>query len=241
MARAVREAGDTLKETTSYRGDSEWLVLFGVGARVNDAARRAQVRRGQKVLMWDLGYFGRAKGVGYVRASINHDHPQALLDQAPDSIDRWGTHGIALREDATENGPIILVGLGSKSRSYLKVGEWEERTLKSLYERFPGRKVIHRPKPKHPYTKLSCERDEATPIADLLKGASLVVCRHSNVAVDATIAGVPFECEDGAAMWLKGKPYDRDNRLDFLRRLAWFQWKSTEAVQAWQFFKGIKL
>ena len=35
-------------------------------------------------------------------------------------------------------------------------------------------------------------------IADVLNGCSVVVCRHSNVAVDACIAGVPVECEGGA-------------------------------------------
>jgi hypothetical protein len=142
---------------------------------------------------------------------------------------------VTLREDASPDGPIILVGLGTKSRAYLKDFSWEARTLDALEARFPGRTVIHRPKPGHPFDNLRCERDTDTPIAELLVGASLVVCRHSNVAVDAAIAGVPFECVDGAAFWLMGKPFTVDNRLDFLRRLAWWQWRVKEADQAWAF------
>ena len=76
-------------------------------------------------------------------------------------------------------------------------------------------------------------------IADLLRGASLAACRHSNVAVDAVVAGVPFEAVDGAAMWLAGKDYTPANRLDFLRRLAWWQWKASEAHLAWDFAKEV--
>ena len=140
-----------------------------------------------------------------------------------------------LREHADPAGPIILVGLGTKSRTYLNDEDWESRTLARLEQRFPNRRILHRPKPGHGYTKLHCERDTTTPIAELLRGASLVVCRHSNVAVDAAIDGVPFECEDGAAAWLTGKPFTPEQRLDFLRRLAWWQWRVTEAPLAWAF------
>jgi hypothetical protein len=76
-------------------------------------------------------------------------------------------------------------------------------------------------------------------IQNVLRGASLVVCRHSNVAVDAVVAGVPFEAEDGAATWLKGKPYTIGNRLDFLRRLAYWQWHQGELYDAVQFAQSI--
>src|SRR5690606_31042250 len=99
---------------------------------------------------------------------------------------------------------------------------------------FPGRKVIFRPK-RRDDMKLPCKTDGETPIAELLRGSSLVVCRHSNVAVDAAIAGVPFECEDGAAAWLQARPYTAENRLDFLRRLAHWQYRPDEADRAWAF------
>ena len=81
------------------------------------------------------------------------------------------------------------------------------------------------------------EIDGATPIQELLRGASLVICRHSNVAVDACIAGIPVECEDGAARWLyaAGPVQPIERRASFLRRLAWWQWQCDEMEDAWKF------
>jgi len=235
MRSALIEAGEKVVETRQYKGGSEWLVLFGVGAAAHSVARDRHVAGGGKALLWDLGYWGRRKKVGYFKATLNSDHPQHLLDKAPANPSRWNRFGISLRNDFDKDGPIILVGLGRKSRDYLG-HDWEARAFADVRGRFPDRRVIYRPKTFTDELKLPCERNDSSPIEDLLRGASLVVCRHSNVGVDAVIAGVPVETEDGAAVWLKGR---EDRRLEFLQRLAWFQWKPTEAAEAWVFMKGI--
>jgi len=237
IAKAAQAAGDEVIETRKFHGGCDCLVLFGVGAAVHDQARRAQLKRGGRVVSWDLGYFGRAKATGFLRLSIDKDHPQHLLDRTSPDPTRWERFGIELRADGDPAGPILLIGLGPKSRRYLHHADWELHKLIELEKRFPGRQVLHRPKPGHEYPKLRCERDTDTPIDELLKGCSLVVCHHSNVAVDAAVAGVPFEASDGAAVWLAERPYTPENRLDFLRRLAWWQWKATEAGEAWPFIK----
>lgn len=237
LTQAALAAGHPVRESRQATHRCEWLVLFGVGSPAHDAARSRQIAQRGRCIHWDHGYVAREKLSGHLRLSIDQDHPQLWLDATAPDPSRWDSLGVPMREDAHPSGPIILVGLGAKSRLYLKAPDWEARTLATLERRFPGRSIIHRPKPKpgQDFPKLHCERDIDTPIADLLRGASLVVCRHSNVAVDATIAGVPFECEDGAAAWLTGKPFTADNRLDFLRRLAWWQWRAGEAAQAWAF------
>ncbi len=236
IAHAARKAGDTVIESESYQGRSDWLVLFGVGAEVNDAARKAQIEKGGHVLIWDLGYFDRKKVVGHLRMSIDTDHPPQYFDNTPSDGKRWGKFGLELREDADPSGPILLIGLGRKSRLYLKAPNWERNNYKKLIARFPEKRIIFRP--KYPdRTQLPCETDAQTPIADLLRGASLVVCRHSNVACDAALAGVPFEAENGAAVWLQQREFTRDNRLDFLCRLAHWQYTAKEAPQAWAFAK----
>lgn len=238
MANAARKAGDAVVESAMYTGLSEWLVLFGVGAEVNNAARNEHVARGGKVLIWDLGYFDRKKIVGHLRMSIDTDHPPQYFDRTSNDPVRWGRFGLSLREDANRAGPILLIGLGRKSRIYLKAPNWERSQFKKLVSRFPGARIIFRP--KYPdRTQLPCEVDAETPIADLLRGASLVVCRHSNVACDAALAGVPFEAEHGAAMWLQQREFSRENRLDFLRRLAHWQYTAKEAAQAWTFAKSM--
>ena len=81
--------------------------------------------------------------------------------------------------------------------------------------------------------------DSESRIADLLKGASLVVCRHSNVAVDACIAGVPVICDDGAAfsLYRSNTSPTPEQRMDFLQRLSWWEWDRTEAGAAWEFIQ----
>lgn len=238
---AARAAGDKVVETASFQGRSDWLVLFGVGAAVNDAARKKQLALGGRALLWDLGYIHRKKIVGNLRMSIDQDHPQDWLDKTPeDGGARWNKLNVELREDADKDGPIVLVGLGRKSRLYLDEQDWEARNYARLLQKFPGRRIVFRPKSVEDCaTRLPCATDAQTPIAQLLKGKSLVVCRHSNVAVDAAIAGVPFEAENGAAVWLKRREFTYANRLEFLQRLAWWQWRATEAAQAWKFAKQV--
>jgi hypothetical protein len=241
MLAALIEAASNDPDVTSimdsphYTGMGDVLVLYGVGAPDRAEARRRHVRSGRRVILWDLGYFGREKLTGHLRCSIDHDHPQALLDATPPDPSRWWRLGIPLREDADPNGPILLIGLGRKSRSYLNEPDWEANKLAEIRQRYPGRRIIYRPKPGHPSPHLKLETDDHTPIDQILRGASLVVCRHSNVAVDGIVAGVPFDAEDGAATWLNGKPFTPQNRLDFLNRLAWWQWRTAEAPDAWRF------
>lgn len=227
---------DKVNRTARYSGTRGPLLLFGVGAPAHDAARRAHIAAGQRVVLFDLGYFGDRKHCA--RVSIDTDHPQQYLDATSNDPARWAAHGIPLREDADPDGPIILVGLGRKSREYLRLPNWERDTLRALKAEFPERRILHRPKGRDDLT-LGIPSDAATPIADLLRGASLVVTRHSNVAVDAAIAGVPFRCEDGAARWLQERPFTADNRLDFLRRLAHWQYGTYEAGAAWSHIKKV--
>jgi len=233
LVMALRVTFPNVYVTDKYRGDHEWLWLYGVGALEMDFARKKHVKSGRHVWLWDLGYFDRKN---HMRCSVDHDHPQHWLAQAALDGTRWAALKLPLREDYQRDGPIILIGLGMKSRLYLHEHEWERLRYLTLRKRFPHHEIIYRPKPgSGPPVELGCRVDEHSPIERLLKGASLVVCRHSNVACDAAVAGVPFECEDGAAVWLQSRPYTVDNRLEFLQRLAWWQWKNSELEQAWDF------
>ena len=237
---AVRAAGDEPVMANRYQGKAELLMLYGVGEASRDEARKKHIASGRHVVLWDLGYFGPDMNRnGYLRFSIDHEHPQAYLDRTKPDPARWDALQIPLRDDYELGGPIVLVGMGRKSRKYLNEPDWEASKLAEIRVRYPGIRIVYRPKPGHSYPELDVETDDLSPVDRLLRGASLVVCRHSNMAVDAVIAGVPFECEDGAAMWLRGKMFTYDNRLDFLRRLAWFQWKAKESNQAWKLIRGM--
>jgi hypothetical protein len=243
----ARRAGFIVSPTRSYRGDSDLLTIFGAGAEERMAARFTHLSKGGHVVSWDHGYYsrhGRPKDPtkAYLRASWDNLHPQSSLSATPPDPSRWLVHNIVLREDSSADGHIIVVALGPKSRKSLSIHDWEHRKLAEIAERFPGRKIIYRPKPgKDRPDRVKWLTDQETPIEKLLVGASLVVCRHSNVAVDAIIAGVPFECEDGAAFWLQNQTRTPtvEQRLDFLYRLSWWQWRCDEMEAAWKFLATI--
>lgn len=215
MEKAVTDDGDTLTVTTSYKGQSDWLILYGVGATPHDKARQAQRERGHSFLL-DLGYTNRQENY---RVSIDDDHPHRLLDKTPS--DRL--FDVELKDTHDPRGHIVVVGMGIKSKRYLGLDNWEERQMAKLRKEFPLRRIILK------------EKKDPTPFDSLLQGAALVVARHSNCCVDAAIHNVPFRCEDGAAYWLKDL---RDREL-FLRKLAYWQCNTQTASNAWRFAKWV--
>ena len=76
----------------------------------------------------------------------------------------------------------------------------------------------------------------------VLKGASLMICRHSNAAVEACLLGIPVECEGGAAHWLyhKNPNPSLEERQDFIHRVCWWQWKFGEMGNAWKFLVAME-
>jgi hypothetical protein len=234
MVAAAPEYGVRCKVTERYRGDAPWLMSYGLGHPERMRWTDAHVAGGGRLIGWDMGYWDRGESM---RLSLDAQHPKRLPDMP---ADRWDRAGIKLREDADQDGPVVLVGMGRKSRAQFGFGgqEWELRALAEIRAALPRRDVLYRP--KKPETLADC-RSLYGPVEAALQGASLVVCRHSNVAVDACIAGVPVVCTDGAASTLYTGRLDRPttptvaDRLRFLRNLAWWQWKPSEAVQAWRF------
>lgn len=237
-ADGARRVGLRVRVTSQFRGDTDWLCIFGAGAARRDHARQQQLAGGGRAVLFDLGYFGAGKDPerAYVRVSVDHFHPQALIGNTEPDPTRFAVHGITLREDADPAGHVVVAGMGQKSREQFNLHDWELRTLEAMQARFPEHRILYRPKKKSlPLPWQPQDGDSA--IEDVLRGASLVVCRHSGVAVDACIAGVPVETEDGAARWLYARGTDPDpaERLDFLQRLAWWNWQCSEMEACWKF------
>lgn len=216
--------------SSSYTGRYKLLMMYGAGLESRRLALEAHKAAGGSVAVWDLGYWDRDDAM---RLAIDSLHPTAdQLRLAPEGSRR--DH--VLREDADPNGPILLVGLGVKSgRLYgLQTMEWEMNQMYRL--RQMGKEILWRPKGKQTPKLKGATLRHGMPIEEALKGCSLVVCRHSNVAVDACIAGIPVECEDGAAFTLyRNNPNPtREQRAEFLRRLGWWNWRPCEATDAWK-------
>lgn len=238
MVDAAGDAGVRVTVTDRWRRQAPWLMTYGLGHPERRTQNLQHVAEGGRLIGWDLGYWHRDVPLTFgMRLTIDADHPHRMLVPMPG--DRFDAAGITLREDCDPNGPILLCGLGRKQRRMLGLRnhEWELKALQRLRARFPGRRIVYRPKRlEAPLERLPTSTG---PIEDALRGASLLVCLHSNTAVDACIAGVPVLCEDGAALALyRNNPMpSRAERLDFLRRLAWWQWSVPEAAQAWAFIK----
>lgn len=240
IAEEAPKAGVQAQITEAYRGTCEWLVIWGVGAPERSALRHRHIAAGGKVQLWDIGFFKRTKHDGHCKVSVNDDYATAWLDRTSPEPVRWDDIALPLRNDYDPSGHIVLAGIGPKQRAYIgaPIAGWEAKKLAEIKQRFPGRRIVYRPKPKREFVPLPCVTDAHSEIQDVLRGASLVVCMHSNVAVDAVLAGVPFESEDGVSTWLRGKPYTLETRLDFCRRIARWQYKRGEMAEAWKFLRG---
>lgn len=239
MLEAMRDTAPIdIKVRDTYKPDGGLLVTYGTGHVVRRPWWERHRQAGGRCIGLDLGYWDRAEPDAGMRVTLDTDHPPQFI--RPESANRWDSRGQALREDAGA-GPVLLIGQGSKAVKVRRESplQWEMRQLKALQQQ--GRTVIYRPKRAKEQVPRGIAISRHETIEEALVGCSLVVCRHSNVAVDACIAGVPVVCEGGAASALYGKdlcnptPVTPSQRLDFLRSLAWWNWRPSEAAQAWAY------
>lgn len=228
----------------SYR-ECETLVLYGVGGP--DRYPIAQRHKG-RLITFDAGYWHRKlpETRRKYRVSIDDLHPNKLVmkGSAPEG-NKWVKSGLSITTGYDPDGPIMLVGNAPKSVRFFAQG-WSARRAHEIRRAFPGKKILYRPKPKRP-KELGIDHDGLSTgkIDEDLVKCSLVVCRHSNVAVDACRLGVPVVCDDGAAAAIYPQRLeDYENqpslsvRTEFLHRLAWWQWSIDEIRKGelWRWF-----
>lgn len=217
-----------------------WLMLYGPGGM-----DRIQYLRRGRVVAFDLAYWDRKGPERKYRVSINGLHCPERIMRWVVSPFRWKVSGHSVGNDRPADGPILLVGNGPKSAAIGAKG-WELATLQKLRDMFPGRPIWFRPKPGRSAESVPCDEVRVDdPIDDLLLKVGLVVCRHSNVTVDACRLGVQAVCEDGAAACIY-PPLERwqeqptkAQREDFLQHLAWWQWSPAECATSvfWDWLK----
>jgi hypothetical protein len=238
---SLAEARPTVEVSSTYR-DCDVLMLYGLGGPDRLPIATAHLAKGKPFIAWDLGYWDRGRTARKFRLSFNSNHPDTVMagdSTGPDRFDLTMQH---MGNVADPDGPIMIVGNGAKSNAVWS-RDWAAKKSVELAERFPERKIIYRPKPGQPMEPgVKYHAVSAGPIDEELRGISLVVCRHSNVAVDACRMGVPVVCDAGAASAIYPKLLDDMHeqpdtglRLNFLHRLAHWQWGDDEAAQAWQF------
>lgn len=226
LQESAARAGVRVQSGAHYVPFDGLMVVYGAGRPETAEAVQKHRERGQRSVCWDMGYWGQS-----FRMALDGHHPDAL-PVAPGVRPIGGP----LREDCDPAGPIILIGLGPKSRHMAET--WEETALARIRAVYPDRRVIFRFKPGRVHVELpGVETDGESAIESVLRGASLVVLRHSNVGVDACYAGVPVVAELGAPALLYGNDLAHpvrptpEQRLAFLHRLAWLNWRDEEATR----------
>lgn len=223
------------------------MVIYGLGDPVRTKIAEQHARTGRPLLSFDLGYWDRDDDNRKYRVSLNGFHPRDVMRGPRPSSKRFAASGLAIESTrAKQTGPIMLIGNAPKSIAIGAQG-WTAAKSKEIREAFPNRKILYRPKPERPHED-GVVRDAISkgPIDDDLRRCSLVVCRHSNVAVDACRLGVPVVCDDGAAASIypselvnyQDQP-PLEKRTEFLHRLAYWQWSAPEAKNFWNWFFSV--
>jgi len=220
------------------------LMLYGLGGEDRYPAAMAHRRRGMKFVTWDLGYWDRMTTPRTFRFSINANHPKEVMRGDCLGPGRFESAQLRMGNVSNPSGPILLIGSGQKAVQTGARG-WAHKKSAELRQRFPGKKILYRPKPGNPIENAVDYDGLSYGLIDqALEGVSLVVTRHSNVSVDACRLGVPVVCDDGAGACIYPQRLDMAHaqpdeatRMQFLHRLAWWQWRADEAVEAWKFIE----
>jgi hypothetical protein len=221
------------------------IFMYGPGGDDRYPSLKKAVKLGVPVITFDAGYWHRAGSLlsRKYRISFNTFHnPERIFDGPRPPAARLQAAGLLWLNEFSPDGPIILVGNSTKIHK-IRDHNWAKEKLRELRARFPDKQIWYRPKPRSPLEVTSADKIVATQaIQDVLRGASLVVCLHSNVAIDACLQGIPVVCEDGAAASIypsklvdyKRQP-DQDRRQEFMERLAYWQWSGDDcrAGTAW--------
>lgn len=224
-------------------------MLWGPGAPERADVMRQHIASGGRVMAWDLAYWHRDVKA---RVSIDAAHPMDWVMRQDWPTTRLQADRVAVSDAWHPTGPVVVAGLGEKARvqyGAATVDAWERAMIAACRERWPNRPVVYRTKKSgSPEPSGVHVSGPGVPIEQALRGASLVVTWHSNVAVDAIRLRIPVICRDGAAAAVCPPALDAESdpaplpeavRDRFLANLAWFQWAPSEAGACWTFLEAV--
>ena len=244
MAAGINASGDNARIVfeDKYSGPvARAAVFYGFSANL-PRVMEGYVAAGRPAIFIDLGYWGRVDGGrldGYHRISVNARQPDAYFQRRPHDATRLALAGIEISPWRRSGNHILVAGMSTKhaTSAGFKKQQWEREAIAQL-RTVTRRPIKYRPKP----SDSSCGPIEGTifsPATETLELAlancHAVVTHHSNVAIDAAIAGVPSFSQAGVAtaiglqdLALIETPIYPDNREQWLADVAWCQWRPAE-------------
>ena len=248
MQRVGEDAEQRSSQTYRGRPQSEIAIFYGLSGGLRNVLRDYR-ESGRRALFIDLGYWGRRKKTrwdGFHKIVLNARHPTAYFRDTPKPHDRFAQFSVPVQPWRTSGEPVIVIGMSQKAAAeeHYRAEEWERDTVQRL-RKMTRRPIIYRPKPNWPGARpipgTQLQRD--IPIPDALVGAHAIVTHHSNVAVDAILAGIPAICPDGVASVISShdlesieSPLLSRDRAQWAADLAYCQWNMAEMADgtAWR-------
>lgn len=243
MAEGIRRCGDhaTLCGSDVYIPGAEVAVIYGW--KFSDRARRYP-----HFVYADLGYWNRSD---YYRLSVDGWSPERYVAQGK-SDERLRSFGVEVQRWNESGDEILVVGAKEKAAKDhgLQYMQWEQALVSDCLRWLPGQKITYRPKPNDPAKRpIPGVAYDLRTTEEALRAARLVVTHHSNMAIDALVAGVPVYCHEGAAAAcsipfqkeeFENPTRDDAKRRQFLSDAAWLQWSMDEmkAGVAWDHLKS---
>lgn len=205
MARGIVAAGDQVRQI-SYLDyttpDHDACVFYGYVPQLQKIM--AEYRALDKPAVYvDLGYWRREGLTGYHKVVVNGRHPTAYFQNRRHKGDRFKTLGVTISPWRIGGHNILLAGMGHKASVIAEGMAFErfERDAAETLLQHTKRPVFYRPKPNDihgkPIAGTTFARD--LDLERIMSDCHAVVTHHSNVAVDALMAGVPAFCWHGVA------------------------------------------
>lgn len=226
MAVGISRCGDKARifDVRAPAPDADAAVMWGW-------KRRDLFKPYRQFVYADLGYWDRDH---YTRVCVNGWSPDRYLQSGLPRA-RFEDLGLEIKSWRGSGSEIIIAGCTPKSAADHGFGymEWEQRVAQGLKD--CGRPVVYRPKPNDQgKRRIRGIGYDDRPISEALSSAYAVVTHHSNMAIDALLAGLPVHCETGAAACMS-TPLDQiasarepEGREQFLSDVAWLQWTMEE-------------
>lgn len=245
MAEGAKKRGYAVQNTSEpqwsgARGD--FCIFYGFYGKMMDAFRQYR-QEGKSCVCVDLGYWGRTEGgklYGYHKVAVNSRHPTAYFQNRPKASDRFSRHGVPILPWRTRGSHIVVAGMGAKAAAFegFKPNQWEEAAVRVLRQH-TDRPILYRPKPSWraavPIEGTIFDHSGNEQLEGALKDCHAVVSHHSNVCVDAILAGLPAFCWHGVASPLSLKdlslietPLYPEDREQWAWDIAYTQWRPTE-------------